>query len=202
MKRSFMRLVAPTIAVIIGLGASAFAALPPGPSKQAIVDFIAARTARFLIGPVTYAVATPALSMTGDTGTGISWSSAGLYFSINGNSAFAMPGSATVFLSTSNRLLGWSSGNADAAGADIALGRNAAGAVEVNNGTAGTYRDLLARSLRGVAVAFASLPTAVEGMMVAVTDSSTATWGATITGGGANHVLAYYNGTNWTVAGK
>lgn len=57
-------------------------------------------------------------------------------------------------------------------------------------------------SIRGVAVAFASLPAApVEGMLVPVTNSTTATWGATIAGGGANHVLAYYNGTNWTVAG-
>ena len=63
--------------------------------------------------------------------------------------------------------------------------------------------DLSAASVRGNAVAFASVPaTPVEGMLVAVTDSTTATWGATITGGGANHVLAYYNGTNWTVAGK
>jgi hypothetical protein len=86
--------------------------------------------------------------------------------------------------------------------ADVGLYRNAAGVLEVNSGTAGAYRDLLARSIRGAAVAFASLPTAVEGMLVAVTDSTTTTWGATITGGGSSHVLAYYNGTNWTVAGK
>lgn len=53
------------------------------------------------------------------------------------------------------------------------------------------------------AVAFASVPASpAEGTMIGVTDSSTAVWGATITGGGANHVLAYYNGTNWTVVGK
>lgn len=51
-------------------------------------------------------------------------------------------------------------------------------------------------------VAFASVPTGVEGMMIGVTDSTTVVWGATITGGGANHVLAYFDGTNWTVAGK
>lgn len=50
-------------------------------------------------------------------------------------------------------------------------------------------------------VAFASLPTGVAGMLAYVTDASTATWGATIAGGGANKVLAFYNGTNWTVAG-
>jgi hypothetical protein len=36
----------------------------------------------------------------------------------------------------------------------------------------------------------------------AVTDSTTAVWGATATGGGTNHVLAYCDGTNWTAAGK
>ena len=35
-----------------------------------------------------------------------------------------------------------------------------------------------------------------------VTDSNTAVWGATIAGGGSNVVLAFYNGTNWTVAAK
>lgn len=50
--------------------------------------------------------------------------------------------------------------------------------------------------------AFASLPTASTGMMATVTDSNTATWGATIAGGGANNVQARYNGVNWTVVGK
>lgn len=59
-----------------------------------------------------------------------------------------------------------------------------------------------AASVRGNAVAFASLPTPVEGMLVGVTDSNTNVWGAIVAAGGANHILAYYNGTNWTVAGK
>ena len=49
---------------------------------------------------------------------------------------------------------------------------------------------------------FANLPGSPdEGMLHGVSDSSTAVWGATIAGSGANHVLAYYDGTNWTVAG-
>ena len=50
--------------------------------------------------------------------------------------------------------------------------------------------------------AFASLPTAGTGTLAVVTDSNTATWGATIAAGGANVVLGFYNGTNWTVVGK
>lgn len=41
-----------------------------------------------------------------------------------------------------------------------------------------------------------------EGAMIPVSDSSTNVWGATVTGGGANHVLAYCDGTNWTVMAK
>ena len=53
--------------------------------------------------------------------------------------------------------------------------------------------------------AFASLPTCNstnEGMVRGVNNSNTNVWGATIAGGGSNHVLAFCNGTNWTVAGK
>lgn len=52
-----------------------------------------------------------------------------------------------------------------------------------------------------VAVTFANLPASpAEGALAIVSDSNTAVWGATIAGGGANRALAYYNGTNWTVA--
>lgn len=56
-----------------------------------------------------------------------------------------------------------------------------------------------------VPMAFASVTpctATIKGALVSVTDSSVNTWGTTITGGGANPVLAYCNGTNWTVAGK
>lgn len=50
--------------------------------------------------------------------------------------------------------------------------------------------------------AFASLPAAAEGDVASCSDSNTAVWGAAIAAGGANKVLAYFNGTAWTVAGK
>jgi len=52
---------------------------------------------------------------------------------------------------------------------------------------------------------FANLPAASsanEGSVYPVSDSTTVIWGATVTGGGSNHVLAYSNGTNWTVMAK
>jgi hypothetical protein len=52
---------------------------------------------------------------------------------------------------------------------------------------------------------FASLPACASNIMGAVktvSDSTTNTWGATITGGGSDPVLAFCDGTNWTVAAK
>lgn len=80
-----------------------------------------------------------------------------------------------------------------------------------NNWSLGTAIDdgasklQVAGLIRTTAVAFASLTTCsggIEGATRAVTDSSTAVWGATITGSGGNHVLAYCNGSNWTVYAK
>jgi hypothetical protein len=52
---------------------------------------------------------------------------------------------------------------------------------------------------------FSSLATCAsgtEGTQAAVTDANTYTWGASITGGGTSHVLAYCDGTNWTVMAR
>ena len=59
-------------------------------------------------------------------------------------------------------------------------------------------------SLTLTPVAFTGLPaTPTQGTLAFVTDSTTNTWGATVTvGGGTDPVLVGYNGTNWTVVGK
>jgi len=60
-------------------------------------------------------------------------------------------------------------------------------------------------AIRTEPVAFASAQGCsgtIEGATQAISDSTTATWGAAITGGGSNHVLGYCDGTNWTVAAK
>lgn len=62
-----------------------------------------------------------------------------------------------------------------------------------------TRRDAV---LPGVGRKFANLPTGVVGMKALITDSTVNTWGTIIAGGGANTVLAFFNGTNWTVFGK
>jgi hypothetical protein len=52
---------------------------------------------------------------------------------------------------------------------------------------------------------FSQLPSGAgnvfEGDEFNISDSSTATWGATVSGGGSNHALVRYNGSNWTVVG-
>jgi hypothetical protein len=56
--------------------------------------------------------------------------------------------------------------------------------------------------MQTVATIFSTLPSCVsglEGTVAAVTDSTTNTYGATITGSGSDHVPAYCNGTNWIV---
>lgn len=53
--------------------------------------------------------------------------------------------------------------------------------------------------------AFATIGTCIaglEGTVASVNDSNTVVWGANVAGGGANKILAYCDGTNWTVAGK
>lgn len=52
-------------------------------------------------------------------------------------------------------------------------------------------------------IAFSALPsTPFVGQEVNISDANTATWGASITTTGANHVKARWNGTAWTVVGK
>lgn len=83
--------------------------------------------------------------------------------------------------------------------------------MSVDRGTKGTSRvgRLVANdrvstpAVRLTPVAFEALPASpLEGMQAWVNDSNTATWGATVAGGGANKILAVYNGANWTCAGK
>lgn len=53
----------------------------------------------------------------------------------------------------------------------------------------------------GKGVTVANLPTPSVGMVARVTDASSPTIGATVTGGGAAYALVNYNGSNWTVIG-
>jgi hypothetical protein len=81
-------------------------------------------------------------------------------------------------------------------------GLTASGSVPTVNSTGSVSG---AGGLQTVSANFATLPacsSSLEGFLRAVKDSTTNTWGATISGSGADHVLAYCDGTNWTVAAQ
>lgn len=71
-------------------------------------------------------------------------------------------------------------------------------------GVAGNSFAIFDGMIKTVPLAFSTLPACSgnEGATRAVSDSNTAVWGAIIAGGSTNHVNAYCNGTNWTVAAK
>lgn len=106
-------------------------------------------------------------------------------------------GSGNSFLVNSTGQFGFSSTAVSSGTVDTGLARASAGVVKVTNGSTGAGVLLLP------GMTFASLPASpVAGMHATVTDSTTNVWGATITGGGANTVSAFYNGSAWTVEGK
>ena len=64
-----------------------------------------------------------------------------------------------------------------------------------------------AKRLNAIAGNTAALPTcgsatAPEGSLASVTDANSNVWGAGVAGGGTNHILAYCDGSGWTIAGK
>jgi hypothetical protein len=99
-----------------------------------------------------------------------------------------------------------SSDQANGTNADTGLFRNAAGVLEVNSGTVGTYRDLRLRSVKHEGATIANLPgSPTTGQVATITDGDASlAWGATAvnSGAGATKYLVWYNGTNWTVVGK
>jgi len=96
--------------------------------------------------------------------------------------------------------------------ANAAISLNASGVLEVNNRTAGTFRDLKLRSLLAgggngsyvqtpsMTVAnLASAATAGAGARAFVTDATATTFLTTVSGGGANKVPVVSDGTNWLI---
>ncbi len=70
--------------------------------------------------------------------------------------------------------------------------------VDGNNG-------IMTATVQSTPRTFSTVPacsSTTEGQRQAITDSTANTLGATITGGGTDHVLGYCDGTNWTVAAQ
>ena len=113
----------------------------------------------------------------------------------------------------SNGMVSWSNSAGQADNAPFTcLARNADGVVEVNNQTAGTFRDLKLRNLLAgggngsyiqtpsMTVAnLASAATAGAGARAFVTDATATTFLSTVAGGGSNKVPVVSDGTNWLI---
>jgi hypothetical protein len=109
----------------------------------------------------------------------------------------------------SGNMVTWSESSTEAHTGNGVTGiaRNAAGVVEINSGTAGTFRDLKLRDLTASGVVCAgtytvgTLPSAAANAykFATVSDSSVTTFGSTVAAGGSSNVMVFSNGTNWTV---
>lgn len=112
----------------------------------------------------------------------------------SGNTGFEF--GATNRLTWSNTAANYSSTK------DIGITRNAAGVLEINNGTAGTYRDLILRRSQHNGVTVADLPAAAAGnagSIQYVTDANATTIGSTVAGGGSNKVMVWSDGAAWKI---
>lgn len=145
-------------------------------------------------------------------------SSGAVLASVDSNAGFSIP--TAIYASTWWRLtpgssgntgfefgatnrLTWSNTTANYSGTkDIGITRNAAGVLEINNGTAGTYRDLILRRSQHNGVTVADLPAAAAGnagSIQYVTDANATTIGSTVAGGGANKVMVWSDGAAWKI---
>lgn len=103
----------------------------------------------------------------------------------------------------SNAGLFFSSNNTPEGSNDVAIVRHGTNKLRIAAGFPyNNWADLTLRACEHNADTYANRPgTPVKGMVICVTDSTVNTFGATVAGGGSNSVLAWFNGTNWTVIG-
>lgn len=98
---------------------------------------------------------------------------------------------------------GWVPSTNVAVSIDTSVARNAAGVVEVNNGTNGTFADIIVRNARTNPTIVASLTaaaTAGAGARSFVTDATATTFLSIVAGTGSNKVPVVSDGTNWLIA--
>lgn len=169
---------------------------------------------------ITNAGAATSIEIKNTTGTASDW------YLVTGNPGNSVSGAAICFLSItagvyqwcfdgSGNLVPWSDDGPSLGtnthrvhGLQVGTGTSTfASAVSVTSGNLSVVSGnaVITGIVQPSATVFSGLPACVggtAGAMRGVTDSTTNTWGAVITGSGANPVLAYCDGTNWTVMGK
>jgi hypothetical protein len=127
-----------------------------------------------LVPPGTFPTA-PGLAI-GNSTTGL-YTSVNDFFIVSGGDWHARINNAGLLLNdvTTSKIITWYGTGTP----DIALNRNAAGILEINNGTTGTYRDL---KLRTLLLNPGAAPTGVEGALY---------------GNSTDHKIYYHNGTSF-----
>ena len=136
----------------------------------------------------------------GGTATGIYWPAAGyVTFAYGGSLFFGMDNGGNGLTLYNGKKLNFDPGTGSG---DTGVARNAAGVLEVNNGTAGTFRDLKFRGAWwGSYLTVGTLPAAAssEGLTYRVSDSSAPSVGSTVAAGGSAKCTVRSDGTNWKV---
>ena len=129
------------------------------------------------------------------------------YLAMNTQGSFSIP-AAGLLLGASfadNGNICWTSTAAINTGAiDTCLFRNAAGVVEIDSGTSGTYRDLKLRNLIATGVierpsyTVSTLPVSpATGSEAYVSDATTCTFLGSLVGSGSTVCPVFYNGSAW-----
>ena len=198
---TFTGTVAGITATMVGLGS----VTNDVQTKASIVPNTAPSAGQILIGNAggtAYAKNT----LSGDS----TLTSAGVITNVKINGA-AIPASATVLGSNGSTQLVVPSLQGNGAKVQLSTGTTTTNALVAFDAAGNTVPSGITspggayNAIRATPNLFSALPactSGIEGTMAPVTDSTTNTWGATITGSGANHVLAYCNASNWTVAAK
>lgn len=184
------------------------ASLNPGADNTIGLGTTALRyNALYLSGPAFFdfgSAGAPGIAFRDATTRGFYGAAGGIQVTIGGVNQSAFLNAELRLSSTS--VASFSTGQPDTNAADIAIGRNGVGVLEVNNGTLGTFRDLITRVTRvsGGGVTVASLPSAAanQGGFAFVTDATLTAitgLGLAVTGGGTNKVPVYSDGANWII---
>jgi hypothetical protein len=176
---------------------SAFLTMQLASTTQAQVNKIGQFFSLGVLNQVAY-------GFTNDQTTGFSWRQAGQpSITCSGSEVWRFTTTSTYFFGTVIAFGG---------SGDTGFARNAAGVVEINSSTAGTFRDLKLRNLLAgggngsyvqtpsMTVAnLAAAATAGSGARAFVTDATATTFLSTVAGGGANKVPVVSDGTNWLI---
>lgn len=125
---------------------------------------------------------------------------------------FATPGNRPT-QDSKDSYIGMDQGSASYGSAQIAYGAPVAQSFYIGSTPDGSsYKERLTSRLKtfnvpvqikpGIFATLRACSSETEGELMPVTDSATNTWGTKIEGDGKNHVLAYCDGTQWTVAAR